>query len=148
MRAVIQRVSKAAVAVGQRNISSIGKGLLIFLGIKQSDGEDEASWLADKCVNLRIFEDEVGRFNRSLLEVSGEALVVSQFTVYAECGHGRRPSFTEAARPEIAEMLYKTVVEKIRERGIPVKTGEFGAHMAVELINEGPVTVIVDTEKR
>ncbi len=148
MRAVVQRVSAAAVAVDRRTLGRIGYGLLILLGIRQGDGPDEAIWMADKCVDLRIFEDENGKFNRSLLEISGEALVVSQFTVYADCGHGRRPSFTEAERPELAEKMVKAFVQRIEERGISVKTGEFGARMSVELVNEGPVTVIVDTEER
>ncbi|MFI5395517.1 MAG: D-aminoacyl-tRNA deacylase [Candidatus Binatia bacterium] len=148
MRAVIQRVSSARVTVGDRSVGAIGPGLLVFLGIATNDTQVQANWLLDKLLDLRIFEDERGKFVQSLREVHGELLLVSQFTLLANTRKGRRPSFTAAARPESAVPLYEHVVARARSQGVTVATGEFGAHMQVELVNDGPVTVILDTEER
>jgi len=146
MRALLQRVIKGAVSVEGETIGQIERGLVILLGIKQGDTEDEARWLARKVANLRIFEDEEGRFNRSLLEVGGEALVVSQFTLYGDARRGRRPSFTEAAPPEEAAPLVDRFCDFLREEGVRrVAEGRFGAHMLVEILNDGPVTLMLDT---
>ncbi|MCQ3939164.1 MAG: D-tyrosyl-tRNA(Tyr) deacylase [Chloroflexi bacterium] len=141
MRALIQRVSKAGVTVNGQTISSIGKGLLILLGIGHGDGEEQAKFLAEKIANLRIFEDEQGKSNLSVLEVRGEAIVVSQFTLYADARKGRRPSFIDAALPEAAEPLVNRFAELLRSHGVPTQTGQFGAHMQVEIHNDGPVTI-------
>jgi D-tyrosyl-tRNA(Tyr) deacylase len=141
MRALLQRVSKASVTVEGQTISSIGKGLLVLLGVGPGDGEGQASFLAEKIANLRIFEDEQGKTNLSVLDVQGEAIVVSQFTLYADARKGRRPSFTDAALPEVAEPLVEHFVEGLRGRGVPTQTGKFGAHMLVEIHNDGPVTI-------
>ncbi len=141
MRALIQRVAKASVSVNGQTISSIGKGLLILLGVGHGDGEEQARFLAEKTANLRIFEDEQGKTNLSVLDVKGEAIVVSQFTLYADARKGRRPSFTDAALPEVAEPLVNRFVEALRGYGVPTQTGQFGAHMLVEIHNDGPVTI-------
>lgn len=141
MRALIQRVSRASVAVERQTISSIGKGLLILLGVGHGDGEEQATFLAEKTANLRIFEDEQGKTNLSILDVQGEAIVVSQFTLYANTQKGRRPSFIEAALPDVAEPLVNRFVELLRGHGIQTQTGKFGAHMEVEIHNDGPVTI-------
>lgn len=141
MRALIQRVSKAGVTVNGQTISRIGKGLLILLGIGRGDGEEQAKFLVEKIANLRIFEDEQGKSNLSVLEVRGEAIVVSQFTLYADARKGRRPSFIDAALPEAAEPLVNRFVELLRSHGVPTQTGQFGAHMQVEIHNDGPVTI-------
>ena len=141
MRALIQRVSHASVSVDGTTISFIGKGLLILLGVGHGDGEAQAVFLAEKTANLRIFEDEQGKTNLSVLDVKGEAIVVSQFTLYANTQKGRRPSFIEAALPEVAEPLVNRFVELLRGHGVPTHTGEFGAHMQVEIHNDGPVTI-------
>jgi D-aminoacyl-tRNA deacylase len=146
MRAVIQRVTESSVKVDDRTVGAIGKGLMVLLGVSRNDGEKEADYLADKIVNLRIFEDADGKMNRSLLEVGGEMLVVSQFTLLGDCRKGRRPSFVGAAPPEIANALYEYFVEITKKRGIAVQTGEFGAMMAVSLVNDGPVTLIVESK--
>jgi D-tyrosyl-tRNA(Tyr) deacylase len=145
MRTVLQRVSRAAVAVEGIVIGQIGHGLLILLGIGKGDGPAEVDAFAGKIANLRIFADDEGRFNRSLLDVGGEALVVSQFTLYADTQRGRRPSFTEAELPERAEPLVNSFVAALRERGVPVATGQFGAAMQVSLVNDGPVTIVLDS---
>jgi D-aminoacyl-tRNA deacylase len=141
MRALLQRVSRASVTVEGQTISSIGKGLLILLGVGHGDGEEQAKYLAEKIANLRVFEDEQGKTNLSVQDVKGEALVVSQFTLYADTRKGRRPSFIDAALPEVAEPLVGRFVELLRGHGIPTQTGKFGAHMQVEIHNDGPVTI-------
>ena len=144
MRAVVQRVSESSVTVGPEVVGRIGRGLLVLLGVATTDTEKESDYLAAKIVNLRIFEDEGGRLNRSLIEVGVEMLVVSQFTLLADCRKGRRPSFTAAAEPELAARLYEHFVRQTATRGIPVQTGRFQALMAVSLVNDGPVTLIIE----
>lgn len=147
MRAVIQRVTHGSVSVDGTVVGAIGPGLVILLGIRAGDGEAEASWMARKIANLRIFSDEAGKFNRSLLEVDGEALVISQFTLYGNARKGRRPSFTSAARPDDAEPLVGCLVQHLRRIGVrKVATGRFRANMLVEIHNDGPVTIILDSD--
>jgi D-tyrosyl-tRNA(Tyr) deacylase len=141
MRVLIQRVSQAGVSVDQQAISRIGKGLLILLGVGHGDGEPQAQFLAEKVANLRIFEDRDGKTNLSVLDVKGEAIVVSQFTLYADTRKGRRPSFIDAALPEIAAPLVERFAELLRGHGVPTQTGRFGSHMQVEIHNDGPVTI-------
>lgn len=145
MRALVQRVSRASVTIDGRVHGAIDKGFLILLGITEGDTEADARYLADKCVGLRVFTDENDKMNRSLADVGGGLLVVSQFTLYGDCSHGRRPSFIAAARPDTAIPLYECFVARCRESGLPVETGEFGAHMEVALLNDGPVTLWMDT---
>jgi D-tyrosyl-tRNA(Tyr) deacylase len=147
MRAVVQRVAQARVKVGDEVVGQIDKGLLILLGITHGDTERQARWLADKIAGLRIFNDSDEKMNLSLADVQGGMLIVSQFTLYGDCRKGRRPSFIEAADPKLAEPLYEFFANCIRALGIPVATGRFGAMMQVELINDGPVTLIVESEK-
>ena len=147
MKAVIQRVKSAEVHVDDQLLGSIGKGLLVFVGIAKGDGEDDLSYLTSKIPDLRVFEDESGKFNRSLKEVGGEMLVVSQFTLYGDCRKGRRPSFTEAEEPEAARHLYDRFVFQLRGEGILVQTGAFQAKMEVHLINDGPVTLLLDSRR-
>ena len=145
MRAVVQRVSRASVTVDGDVVGAIERGFAILLGVTHADGEEQARWLAHKVAGLRVFEDDGGKMNRSLLDVGGSALVVSQFTLYGDCRKGRRPSFTSAARPEIAEPLCERFCEFLREAGVArVESGVFGAHMMVEIHNDGPVTLILD----
>lgn len=141
MRALLQRVSKASVKIHGQTISEIGKGLLVLVGVGHKDGEEQVAFLAEKVANLRIFEDEQGKTNLSIQDVRGEVIVVSQFTLYADSRKGRRPSFTDAALPEVAEPLVNQFVELLRRHGIPTQTGQFGAHMLVEIHNDGPVTI-------
>lgn len=147
MRAVLQRVSHASVTIGGERRAQIGQGLLILLGVCPTDDAPTADFMADKTAALRIFEDEAGKMNLSLLDVGGEALVVSNFTLYADCKKGRRPSFIGAARPDMADELYLRYTDALRKQGISVQTGEFGAEMKVELLNDGPVTIILDSDE-
>ncbi|HUP33652.1 MAG TPA: D-aminoacyl-tRNA deacylase [Gaiellaceae bacterium] len=144
MRAVVQRVSRASVRVEERVVGEIGAGLLVLLGVAADDGAGEAERLAGKVARLRVFENEAGRFDRSLLDTGGAALVASQFTLIADTSRGNRPSFAGAAPPEAAEPLYEAFCVALRELGVPVATGAFGARMAVELVNDGPVTVVLE----
>ena len=145
MRAVIQRVLEASVSVDDRVVGRIGPGLLVLLGVRRGDSEREAAWMAEKVANLRIFEDGAQKMNLSLLEASRSLLVVSQFTLYGDARKGRRPSFIEAGEPAEANRLYVLFCEKLRGLGLEVQTGEFAAHMKVALVNDGPVTLIVDS---
>jgi D-tyrosyl-tRNA(Tyr) deacylase len=147
MRAVIQRVSQARVHVEGQIISQIGKGLLLLLGIGKGDSQREADELLEKMIHLRIFEDPQGKMNLSLLDVAGELLVVSQFTLYADCRKGRRPSFTDAGSPEEARVLYDYFIGRARGRGVKVAAGIFQATMEVELVNSGPVTILLDSSR-
>ena len=146
MRAVLTRVRSASVTIEGRVAGKIGQGFLILLGVTHDDTEAQAIKLADKLAGLRIFEDEDGKMNRGLETVNGEILVVSQFTLYGNCKKGRRPEFLSAARPEVAIPLYEKFVQLLRDKGIHVETGEFGAEMLVESVNDGPLTLIVDTD--
>ena len=144
MRIVLQRVSRARVTIEGRVSGEIGRGLLLLVGFRDGDSEDALRWMGEKVVGLRIFADDEGKMNRSVDEVGGGLLVVSQFTLYGDTRKGRRPSFIEAARPEVAIPLYERFVEVLRETGLPVGTGEFGAMMEVEVVNDGPVTLILE----
>jgi D-aminoacyl-tRNA deacylase len=143
LRAVVQRVREARVTVEGASVGEIGPGLCVLLGVSRADGEDEAVRLAAKVARLRIFENEEGRFDRSLLDAGGAALVVSQFTLIADTGKGNRPSFTEAAPPEQAEEVYEAFCDALRAEGVEVATGTFGARMVVEIANDGPVTIVL-----
>ena len=147
MRAVVQRVTSAQVTVEGRVVSRIGRGLLVFIGVDRDDGAADLVYVAAKVRDLRIFGDEEGKMNRSITDVAGEILVVSQFTLSADCRRGRRPSFDTAAPPEVARSMYDTFVETLRAMDLPVQTGEFRAMMQVELINDGPVTILLDSRK-
>lgn len=144
MKILIQRVTQASVEVNHQIVGSIGAGVLVFVGITHTDTINDGVWLANKLVNLRIFEDAAGKMNQSLLDQKGEALIISQFTLYANCQEGRRPSFTKAAAPEVANPLYEQFIKEVRKSGIRTETGIFGAEMKVSLINDGPVTLIVE----
>lgn len=144
MRVVVQRVSRASVTIAGEVAGKIGRGLLVLLGVREGDGEKQINFLAEKLVNLRIFPDDEGKMNRSLLDIGGELLVVSQFTLYGDCRKGRRPSFIGAAGPEIAVPMYEQFVARLKQSGLNVQTGQFGAMMDVELVNEGPVTLMID----
>lgn len=148
MRAVIQRVEKASVSVEGEIRGQIGAGLLVLIGVEEGDGDADFKYIADKVPNLRVFEDEQGKMNRSLLDVGGEVLAVSQFTLLGDARGGRRPSFITAARPETADPMYERLVADWRARGIRVETGVFGAHMKVSLVNDGPVTILLDSRRR
>ncbi|MCC6238531.1 MAG: D-tyrosyl-tRNA(Tyr) deacylase [Dehalococcoidia bacterium] len=148
MRAVVQRVTSARVTVEGIETGAISLGLLVYLGVAEGDGPAEVEWLARKVAELRIFEDAAGRFDRSLLDVGGAALVVSQFTLLADTRRGRRPSFTEAARPEVAAPLVDAVARALEALGVAVAVGRFGAHMLVESVNDGPVTILLDSADR
>ena len=146
MRAVVQRVTASEVCVHDQTVGRIGRGLLVLLGISRFDEKKDADYLADKITHLRIFEDDAGKMNRSLIETGGEVMVVSQFTLLGDCRKGRRPSFVEAAPPERAEKLYEYFVDKLKSKGTPVATGRFQAMMAVSLVNDGPVTLILESK--
>lgn len=147
MRAVIQRVSRAGVSVGDERLAAIGAGLLVLLGVATGDDQQAAAYLAEKTAGLRIFEDAAGKMNLSLQDCAAEVLVVSQFTLLADCRKGRRPGFAAAARPEIAEPLCVYFVDQLQQRGIRVQSGRFRAAMAVDLVNDGPVTILLDSDK-
>jgi D-tyrosyl-tRNA(Tyr) deacylase len=147
MRAVAQRVSEAWVDVDAETVGRIGAGLLVYLGAGKRDGDAEPAWMADKLATLRVFEDDAGKMSRSLQEVSGEVLVVSQFTLYGDVRRGRRPSFDDAAAPDSAERLYLAVCGELSARGLRVATGEFRAKMQVHALVDGPVTILIDSEK-
>lgn len=144
MRILLQRVSRAKVAVEGEVVGQIDRGLLLLVGIRTGDTAKEADWLVQKCLGLRIWPDETGKMDRSVLDVGGGVLAVSQFTLYGDASRGRRPDFIQAARPEIAQPLFDHVVEGLRKAGVPVATGVFGAHMEVELVNDGPVTLLLE----
>jgi D-tyrosyl-tRNA(Tyr) deacylase len=148
MRAVLQRVARASVSVDGQIIGQIGRGLLVLLGVEQDDADADAQQLADKTIQLRIFDDADGKMNLSLAEIGGAMVVVSQFTLLGDCRKGRRPSFIQAAPPEMAERLYETFVAAVGVQGIPIATGKFRADMQVELVNDGPVTMLLDSRKR
>lgn len=148
MRAVIQRVEQASVSVEGEIRGQIGAGFLVLIGVEEGDGDADFRYIADKVPNLRVFEDEQGKMNRSLLDVGGELLAVSQFTLLGDARGGRRPSFITAARPETADPMYERLVADWRARGIRVETGVFGAHMKVSLVNDGPVTILLDSRRR
>jgi D-tyrosyl-tRNA(Tyr) deacylase len=145
MRALVQRVSQANVQVADTTVGAIKEGLLILLGVREGDTMHDVDYLASKVVSLRIFEDAQGRMNYDVQEIQGSVLVVSQFTLYADCRKGRRPSFTRAARPPLAQQLYEAFVAAVAGYGIPVAHGAFGEHMAVSLVNDGPVTLLIDS---
>jgi D-tyrosyl-tRNA(Tyr) deacylase len=144
MKLLIQRVSAASITVDGEIVGAIDSGVLVFVGVTHKDTEKEAEWLAQKLANLRIFEDAEGKMNRSLLEQGGKALIVSQFTLYANCSEGRRPSFIEAANPELGKKLYEKFIQEMVKNGVAVETGVFGAMMGVSLVNNGPVTLCIE----
>lgn len=148
MRAVVQRVARARVTVDDETTGEIGSGLLLYLGVGPDDGDSEVAWLTAKVADLRIFPDDDGRFDRSVTDVAGAVLVVSQFTLYADTRRGRRPSFTDAAPPEVAAPLVEAVMAALRDRGLTVAGGRFGAHMLVDAVNDGPVTIVLDSADR
>jgi len=147
VRAVWQRVKEAKVTVDNEVVGAIGEGALVLLGIEDGDTEKDVQFIVDKCVNLRLFEDERGRFDKSLLDIGGELLLVSQFTLLGDCRKGRRPSFSRAMAPEEAKKLYRLAIKKVEEYGVRCQKGKFQAHMEVSLINDGPVTVLLDSKK-
>lgn len=147
MRAVVQRVSHARVTVGDEVVGEVAAGVHVLVGVAPADGGEEARWLADKVANLRIFEDDEGKMNRSLLDAGGEALVVSQFTLYGDARKGRRPSFIRAARGPEADAVYEGVIATLRDLGVKCASGRFGATMDVELVNAGPVTILLDSDR-
>ena len=146
MRAVIQRVEQASVSVEGEIRGQIGAGFLVLIGVEEGDGDADFKYIADKVPNLRVFEDEQGKMNRSLLDVGGELLVISQFTLYADCKKGNRPSFIEAGAPDMAEAMYEYIIEKCKEQVEVVERGRFGADMKVSLVNDGPFTLILDSD--
>ncbi len=146
MRAILQRISEARVEIDGETVGEIGHGLLVLLGVSKTDTAEQARWLADKMVSLRIFNDDEGKMNRDVAEVGGAVLIVSQFTLYGDCSKGRRPSFIDAAPPETAIPLYEAFINAVKAHGIPTATGRFGAMMQVSLINDGPVTLILDSK--
>lgn len=146
MRVVVQRTKQASVVVDDKTVGQIDFGFMLLVGVTHDDTEEDVAFLAEKIVNLRIFEDEAGKMNLSLLDVGGQILSVSQFTLYGDCRKGRRPNFMSAAKPDVAENLYNLLNEKLREKGVKVETGIFGAMMDVQLLNHGPVTLIVESK--
>ena len=144
MKVLIQRVAHAKVEVEGKTVGMIGVGILVFIGITHTDTAAQATWLANKLINLRIFEDEQGKINESLIDRKGSALIISQFTLYADCSEGRRPSISKAAPPEIAKPLYEQFIKDVRQGGVPVKSSNFGAEMKVSLLNDGPVTLLLE----
>jgi len=144
MKIIVQRVSHASVEVEGKMVGSIGAGVLVFLGITHTDTTEQVTWLANKLANLRMFEDEQGKINQSVLDRKGSALIISQFTLYADCTDGRRPSFTKAANPDLAKPLYEQFIDEVKKTGLPVQSGIFGAEMKVSLLNDGPVTLIIE----
>lgn len=148
MRVVIQKVSEASVSVNAEVLGAIKKGFMLLVGVGQEDDENDVDYLARKITNLRVFEDEQGKMNLALKDVQGEILSISQFTLLANTKKGNRPSFTEAAAPEIGDLLYEKLNDALREKGLEVKTGKFGAHMQVQLINDGPVTIMIDSKNK
>lgn len=148
MRALLQRVSQASVTVNGDELAAIGKGMVVFIGIKEEDDEKAADYVADKIVNLRVFEDNAGKVNLSARDVNADFLVISQFTLYADCRKGRRPSFVKAAKPDISEPLYAYFVDKLKDSGLRVATGRFGADMLVKIHNQGPVTIMLDSDEK
>lgn len=147
MRAVVQRVTEASVTVEGKPVGAIGPGLLVLLGVSREDTEKDGAYLAEKLAGLRIFEDEEEKMNRSVAQVGGSILLVSQFTLLGDVRHGKRPSFTQAAPPREADALYEDLADRLRQKGIPVETGQFQAHMEVSLVNDGPVTILLDSRK-
>jgi len=148
VRACVQRVRQASVTVDGQIVGQIGRGLLVLLGVTHDDTQEDVDYLAEKTTGLRVFEDDAGKMNRSLSDIGGRMLVVSQFTLYGDCRKGKRPSFTAAAEPELAERLYDAFVAAVQRLGVPTATGTFRAHMDVALINDGPVTLLLDTRKK
>jgi D-tyrosyl-tRNA(Tyr) deacylase len=148
MKALVQRVSRASVSVNDRVVGKIGSGLVVFLGVAQGDSKEDATYLANKLVNLRIFADESSKFSLSALDTNGEILIVSQFTLLADTRKGRRPDFTQAAPPDVAKELYEFFVEQVRTSGLKVETGVFQEHMLVEIHNDGPVTILLESKTR
>ena len=148
MRAVIQRAERAQVKIDDNVKGAIGRGLVVFVGISADDSTKDLQWLAEKIVHLRIFEDDAGKMNRSITDIKGEMLIISQFTLYGDCRKGRRPGFSNAAPPLIAEPCYRQFVQEVRDKGIQVATGTFQADMQVELVNDGPVTLLLDSKKK
>lgn len=147
MRAVVQRVTEASVTVEGKTVGSIGSGLMVLLGVEQGDTEKDGAYLAEKLAGLRIFEDDHEKMNLSVQQVGGSILLVSQFTLLGDVRHGKRPSFTQAAPPREADDLYEDLADRLRQKGIPVETGQFQAHMEVSLVNDGPVTILLDSRK-
>lgn len=147
MRAVVQRVRNASVTVDNTIVGKISGGLLVFLGVGEGDDESDLTYLIDKIIGLRIFQDDNDKMNLSLLDIEGELLVISQFTLYGDVRKGKRPSFTKSAHPEIGETLYKEFLSRVKNSGLKVESGIFGAHMDVELLNDGPVTILLDSKK-
>ena len=147
MRAVVQRVLEAQVKINNQPVGKINKGLLVYLSVGKTDTEKDAEWIAEKLVNLRIFHDEAGKMNRSILDVQGGILLVSNFTLHGDCRKGRRPSFDAAAEPQLAQQLYEKVIELVKEQRIPVETGTFGEYMQVSNINDGPVNFLLDSSR-
>lgn len=147
MRAVVQRVARGKVSVAGRTVGEIGQGLVVLIGVGRGDSQADVDYLVDKTVNLRIFEDDQGKMNRSLLEVGGAVLAISQFTLYGDARKGRRPSFSDAAPPDEGRALYEQYMDGLRAAGVRVERGEFGAMMAVELVNDGPVTILLDSKR-